>query len=122
MSKFHEMKDYIKEKEDYHLAYDSPFSDYIDKLYSDATAKLSEEYSDLFVEPSIQCGRGRVFATYVCDGVTYHTNWDFESECEAIFELASGSETEEEFCECIRSYLDSKLSDADIADDEEEDM
>lgn len=109
MSRFTEMKNYIKEHDDVYLAYDSPYSDYIDELYGSALSSLSEKYEDLLVEPSIQCGRGGVFASFTHEEKQYSTNWDYEDECEAIDELAQECETEEEFMNALYAYIEGQL-------------
>ena len=86
MSTFNEMKKYRAKHPECNLCYDSPYSDYIAGLYGDAESVLAETYQDLYIEPSVQCGRGGVFASFVCDGTYYRTNWDFESECETLAE------------------------------------
>ena len=102
------------------LVYDSAYSDYIDNCYCTATERLAEQYPELYIEPSIQCGRGGVFASYTIDGVTYRTNWDYEGECESIGEMVDECDTEDEFINCLVGYLSSQLEDAESDEDEED--
>ena len=120
MSTFKKMKKYLAKQNDTTLAYDSPFSDYIDGLYAEAVEKLSEQYEGLYIEPSIQCGMGGVFASFRYEDVHYSTNWDFECECETIECLADEADTEEELINSIYEYLNDKLADATPEEDEDE--
>lgn len=121
MSNFKAMKKYLKKNEGCDLCYDSPFSDYIDNLYVTATFKLDERFTDLSIEPSTQCGMGGVFATYVYEGKTYETHWDYEGECESIMEFIEECNSEEELIECIKNYLENKLSEAELCEYDEDD-
>lgn len=103
---------------DNYIAYDSEYSDFIDALYNDAVAKLEKEYKDLYIEPSIQNGRGSVFASYDVDGETYRCNWNYEYECEAIEEYIAESNNEEEFVNHMYNYLKGKLEDASTGEDD----
>lgn len=106
---------------DYQFGYDSPYDDYVNVLYGDAVSKLQKQTGDksIFVEPSIQCGRGCV-VMYTKDG---RNQWDFEDECETLLELAKDAETEEELISNIESYLTGKYEDrvAEGEDEENED-
>lgn len=104
-----------------YVAYDSEYSDFIDALYNDAVAKLEKEYKDLYIEPSIQNGRGSVFASYDVDGETYRCNWNYEYECEAIEEYIAESNNEEEFVNHMYNYLKGKLEDASTGEDDYDD-
>ena len=106
---------------DNYVAYDSEYSDFIDALYNDAVAKLEKEYKDLYIEPSIQNGRGSVFASYDVDGETYRCNWNYEYECEAIEEYIAESNNEEEFVNHMYNYLKGKLEDASTGEDDYDD-
>lgn len=96
------------------------FMDYIDCCYGEATEKLSEKYTDLYIEPSTQCGRGGVFATYTVDGVIYRVNWDYESECECIDDYVLNCNSEEEFINSLVGYIEGHLEDAEPDDEEDE--
>lgn len=102
------------------LVYDSPYSDYIDGLYSKAVEQLCENYYDLFIEPSIQAGCGGVFAQYEYAGVVYEARWDFECECERIDELFVECNTEQEVVNGIYAYIEAKLEDASPVDDDDD--
>lgn len=120
MSEFKRMKKYLNTDRDCTLCYDSPYSEYMDGLYFEAISKLADTYEELFIEPSIQCGMGGVFATFVIDGRTYETHWDFECECETLEEMAMECETEEELINAIKGYIESHLEDAECCDEDEE--
>ena len=118
---FEQLKAWLKteEVEDYQFGYDDPYADYINGLYGDAVGKLQKETGDesIFVEPSIQCGRGCV-VMYTEDG---RSQWDFESECETLLEFAEDADTEEELIACIKGYLNSKYEDRSQEDEEDDD-
>ena len=122
MSIFNEMKDYYEEHNDSDLVWESPCNEYINDLYARAVEELSEHYKNLFIEPSIQAGRGGNFATFERDGVIYTTNWSYEDECEIIQEYAEEADTEEELVHFIKRYIESHLKDVDPEDDEEEEV
>lgn len=115
---FNEMKAWLKtnEVEDYQFCYDDPYSDYTGELYWKAVERLQKEVGDdtIFVEPSIQCGCG-CNVMYTKDG---RSEWDFESECESIFEFAEEAETEEELISSIYGYLMDKYEDRSEDDDD----
>lgn len=117
---FKQLKEWLKtgEVEDCQFSYDSPYDDYINGLYADVIEKLQEETGDtsIFVEPSIQCGRGCV-VMYTSDG---KSEWDFETECDDLLEFAEEADTEEELIALIKSYLNSKYEDRTEDDEEDE--
>lgn len=122
MSIFQKMKTYLKTDRTCDLCIYSPFSDYIDEVYSTAQERLLEVYEDLYIEPSTQGGAGIVFASYTVDGTVHRTNWDFQQECETIEKCACETNTEEEFIQSIVDFLNSRLEDAEeVCDDESED-
>ena len=121
MSEFKRMKKYLANDPECDLCYNSPFSDYIDSLYYYATKRLEKDYDNLFIEPSVQCGMGGVFASFTVDGVLYQTNWDYECECEIIAEYAMEAKSEEALINCIYEYVKSQLVDAEPLDEEDED-
>lgn len=121
MSTFEQMKKYLNKHEDCDLCYDSPYSDYINDLYFQAQEMLSEQFPELFIEPSIRGGEGGMFATYVIEGKTYHTDWDFRGECYSIEGFVDDCTSEKQLIECIKNFLENHLSDAEPYeyDDEE---
>lgn len=121
VSKFSKMKKQLNAGEIENLCYDSEYSEYIDSLYGQATDKLNSDYSELYIEPSVQAGRGGVFAWYEADGVTYRTHWDYESECEAIEDMIADCKNDKELVDAIARYIDSHLEDAEPSDDSDHD-
>lgn len=118
---FNEMKKALQNDELYnYAAVSDEYMDYVNCRYGDAADRLIKQYEDLYIEPSTQCGRGGVFATYTVDGVIYRTNWDFECECESIDEMILDCDSEEEFINALCSYIEGKLEDAEPDDDEED--
>lgn len=116
---FEEMKAWLQtdDVENYQFGYDDPYADYVGGIYYNATAEVSQEVNDdIFIEPSIQAGMGGVFMT--CNNGTNH--WDFEGECELLLELASESETEEEFKNGIKAFILNKYEECEEEDDEDE--
>lgn len=118
---FEEMKSWLQTPaaEDYQFGYDDPYADYLGGVYYDAIEEVGRQKNDadIFVEPSIQGGRGGVFMT--CKNGT--TSWDFESEGDMLIEFAEEAETEEEFKQAIVSFLLGKYEECVPEDDEEED-
>ena len=106
---------------DNYVAYDSEYSDFIDALYNDAVAKLEKEYKDLYIEPSIQNGRGSVFASYDDNGQTHSCHWSYEDECEIIEEFILEADNEEEFITFMCNYIETKLEDASTGEDDYDD-
>ena len=115
---FEEMKAAIENDEiDGQFGYDDQYADYVNDVYGEATAEASQRVGDdIFIEPSIQGGIGGVFMT--CNKGT--TNWDFESECDILYEFAEESETEEEFKEKIIGFILGKYEDCYPEEDEDE--
>lgn len=116
---FEEMKAAIENDEiNGQFGYDDQYADYVSDVYGEAVEEASREVGDdIFVEPSIQSGRGGVFMT--CNKGT--TDWDFESECDTLLEYATEAETEEEFRAMIKSFILSKYEDCFPEEDECED-
>lgn len=116
---FEEMKAAIKnDMIDGQFGYDDQYADYVSDVYGEATAEASQRVGeDIFIEPSIEAGMGSVFMT--CKKGT--TTWDFESECDILYEFAEESKTEEEFKEKIVDFILGKYEDCGLEDDEDPD-
>lgn len=76
------------------------YEDIVNNAYGDALA----EYDDVELEPSVQAGRGGIFA-YI-DGHDCGYVQDFEAECEELYQLACESDTYEEFKQSVQGYVD----------------
>ena len=115
---FDEMKAAIENDEiDGQFGYDDQYADYVGSVYGEATAEASRRVGDdIFIEPSIQGGMGGVFMT--CNKGT--TDWDFESECDTLYEFAEESESEEEFKEKIVGFILGKYEDCCPEEDEKD--
>ena len=111
-SKFTQMRQAVFNDEIHDLVYDSEYSDYIDDLYSAAINKLKKKYPDILVEHSNQDSVGGVFATYVREGVTYRTHWDYEAECGFIEDSIIKYNTPAQVVDAIANFLDNNLEDA----------
>ena len=105
---------------DDYVAYNSEYSGFIDALYNKAVARLRKEYKNLYIEPSVQRGRGMVFASYDDNGQTHYCHWSYEDECEIIEECILEADNEEEFITSMCSYIETKLEDEDVYDDEDD--
>lgn len=118
---FEEMKAWLQTPaaEDYQFGYDDPYADYLGGVYYEAIEEVGRQKNDadIFVEPSIQGGRGGVFMT--CKNGT--TSWDFESECDMMIEFAEEAETEEEFKQSIVGFLLGKYDEC-VPEDEDGDL
>lgn len=111
---FSQLKALALQSSDASIVYDSEFSEYIDSIYMAAFEELESEYedTDLYIEPSIQGGSGRIFL-YGWGG---EYSWDYEDECDEIFEYILECETASEFKQTLKDYLDGKVcSLADVA-------
>lgn len=117
-SQFRQMKSALADDEIYDLVYNSEYSDYIDELYNKASDKVAKNYSELFIEPSIQSGMGSVFATFESDGVVYRAIWDYQSECEDIESLIMECKSETQLVNAISKYITQQLQKARPIDDD----
>lgn len=100
------------------IVYDSDYTDYINLVYEDAVEALTSEFDNLEIEPSVQAGRGGVFASYDIEGERYEVNWDFEQECADIIELILDSDSEEQFKNNLIGYLRGHLENAQPSENE----
>lgn len=101
-------KDYLDtDPEDANLCYDSPISEYLDDAYMTNFDEVSNEYPDaeLFVEPSIQAGRGIV----VLFGWDKSIEWNYEDECFEIETALINTDTEEKFNNELKKFFRSKI-------------
>lgn len=114
--KFTQMRQAVLNGEIDNLVYDSKYSNYIYSLYSAAIDELEMYYPELFVESVIPGDIGSVVATYVKDGVTYKTDWDYEDECEFIEDSIQMYSTPIAVVEAIAEFVDSRLKDAEPDD------
>lgn len=115
---FEEMKAAIENDEiDGQFGYDC-FEDEVNDAYSRAWDKLKEHTRDttIYIEPSIQCGRGIVEMSSQTVG---KTEWDFESECDLLYDLAAEAISEASFVDSIFSFLLDKYEECAFDDDDD---
>lgn len=105
-------------KPNYDSMSDEEIVESMNGAYQDAVELLSNQYDELFVEPSTQLGVGSVFAQFVGkDGVTYSTYWDYEDECQYLISLFMEGNTHDDNTRKISEYIKSHLEDAEPSDE-----
>lgn len=117
---FEEMKAAIEaDRVDGQFGYDC-FEEVVSDAYSAAQDKLKEHTGDdsIYIESSIQCGSGQVELYSSKVGSTY---WDFESECDLLYDFAAAATSEDSFVDSIFNFLLYKYEDCSFSDDDEDD-
>ena len=92
---------------------DFDFEEYVDEFYFRAVDELSKKYKDLDVEPSIQSGRGSVFASYTRnDGKKMEAMWDYEDEVDSLEGAFLNAVSFEDFFTAVKSFIEENLKNA----------
>ena len=92
---------------------DFDLEDYIDDFYMKAVKELSKKYKDLEVEPSIQSGRGTVFASYTRnDGKNVRAEWSYEDEVDSLEGAFLDATSADEFFAAVKSFIEENLENA----------
>ena len=94
------------------------FEEYVDEFYFRAVDELSKKYKDLDVEPSIQSGRGSVFASYTRnDGKKMEAMWDYEDEVDSLEGAFFNAVSFEDFFTAVKSFIEENLKNASEIDE-----
>ena len=97
---------------------DFDFEEYVDEFYFRAVDELSKKYKDLDVEPSIQSGRGSVFASYTRnDGKKMEAMWDYEDEVDSLEGAFLNAVSFEDFFTAVKSFIEENLKNASEIDE-----
>ena len=92
---------------------DFDLEEYIDDFYTKAVKELSKKYKDLEVEPSIQSGRGTVFASYTRnDGKNVRAEWSYEDEVDSLEGAFLDATSADEFFAAVKSFIEENLKNA----------
>lgn len=114
-------------KELVELRLDDPDGEFLDDLYSDFSDDAykiveAEGYTDVFTEPSIQCGRGRDFFRATKNGVSYSGSYDFETEQDEFGDCClEANSREEALALCAQRYAEIILLNLSPEDDDYDD-
>lgn len=92
---------------------DFDLEEYIDDFYIKAVKELNKKYKDLEVEPSIQSGRGTVFASYTRnDGKNVRAEWSYEDEVDSLEGAFLDATSSKEFFTAVKSFIEENLENA----------